>query len=162
MDAGSYPEKLMKYIIRTGLPGRMFSEINYCGYAIWWLSPEYHKLFTDNRFDVFGSKWYVYAATVTDGLERDEALVRQGWGDILNHYGVNFVVLSREALLNKKLRNSAEWEQVYYTDPPDAVRRSGYNVWLRKDPKFAAVAARARANFEAEHPGWPLPEWSQP
>ncbi len=64
-EPADYPDALYKYILRVGFPDRMFSEINYCGYAIWWLSPETHKLFTDNRFDLFGSRYYIEEATVT-------------------------------------------------------------------------------------------------
>lgn len=162
MDPGDYPEPVMKFIVKTRFPDRMFSEINYCGYAIWWLSPEHHKLFTDNRFDVFGGKYFPSAATVTEGLETSETIVGRGWNQILDDYGVNFIVISRGAHLNARLRAGTAWQQVYYYIPPGGRWADGFNIWLRNDPKFADVATRAKQNFELEHPGWPLPEPGPP
>lgn len=151
-----YPEPLMKFVIRTRFPDRLFSEINYCGYAMWWLSPEHHKLFTDNRFDVFGSEFYPYEATVVEGRE-DGKFVDERWDQILDRYGVNFIIIHRSAAVNAKLRAHG-WLHVYYFIPPGGQRSDGFNVWLRNDPKFADVAERAKENFRSQHPGWAAPE----
>jgi hypothetical protein len=157
-EPADYPEQMMKYIIRTRFPDRMFSQVNYCGYAIWWLSPEHHKLFTDNRFDVFGSRFFVEEATVVNGVEKSEARIGSGWNEILDRYGVNFVVISRDAPLNGKLRASGGWDHVYYDIPHGGGVESGFSIWLRRDPRFADIAERARANFRADNPGMPSPE----
>lgn len=155
MSKEEYPERMMDYIIRTRFPDRIFSEINYCGYMMWRLSPEHHKLFTDNRFDLFGSRYYIEEATVTHGVPREQSVLSRGWNDILDQYGVNFVVIARGAKLNDRLRGSGNWEHVYYFIAPGAPLTSGFNIWLRKKPEFAEIAARARRNFELMHPGWP-------
>ncbi|MBX7244111.1 MAG: hypothetical protein K1X53_01355 [Candidatus Sumerlaeaceae bacterium] len=157
-DPVSYPEPLMKFIIRTRFPDRMFSQINYCGYMMWWLSPEHHKLFTDNRFDIFGSQFQVPEATVVAGITKEESRFNEGWDEILDKNGVNFIVISRGAPLNDKLRQGSAWKLVYYYYAPGATEESGFNIWLRNDPRFADVARRALDNFRAESPGQPLPE----
>ena len=150
-----YPRPLMDFIIRTNFPDHMFSEINYCGYPMWRLSPEHHKMFTDNRFDLFGSRFYVEEATVVNGIEKSDAIINRGWNDILDQHGVNFIVISHGAPVNAKLRASGKWKLVYDYVAPRAPRTSGFNVWLRDDPKFADVAKRARENYETDYPGAP-------
>jgi hypothetical protein len=157
-EEADYPTPVMKFILRVGFPDRMFSEINYCGYMIWWLSPEHHKLFTDNRFDLFGSRFYLEEATVVHGAEKAEARIGRGWQEILDGYGVNFLVLSRGAPVNAKLRASGRWDEVCYWVPPDRSPREGFNVWLRRDPRFAQVKERALRAFREQWPGAPLPD----
>jgi hypothetical protein len=144
MDPVSYPEPLMKFIIRAGLPGRMFSEINYCGYAIWWLSPEHHKLFTDNRFDVWGSRYFVEHEIVRNGWEAGAPVAQRGWREILDEYGVNFIVLSRDAPLNDRLTSGSGWQRVASYPPAADGRDSWYHVYLRDRAEFSEIAARAR------------------
>lgn len=158
MDLGDYPEPMMKFIIRTGFPDRMFSQANYCGFTMWWLSPEHHKLFTDNRFDLFGGEFYPLEATVVEGLEANESITRKGWSQILDEYGVNFVIMERQANVSTKLRKSKAWRHVYYykTEQSDLLR-DGFDIYLRNDPRFNDVAQRALENFQAEHPDWPSP-----
>jgi hypothetical protein len=161
MELSDYPEPMMKFILRTRFPDRMFSQINYCGYAMWWLSPETHKLFTDNRFDLFGGQFYPYEATVVHGVEKDQSITpdRLGWSEILDKYGVNFVVMERGAPVDAKLRESANWTHVYYYIPPHARSRdAGFSIYLRNDPRFADVRDRALANFRDVNPGWPMPD----
>ncbi|MGC8740683.1 MAG: hypothetical protein ACP5UB_04415 [Candidatus Sumerlaeaceae bacterium] len=157
-EPADYPTPVMQFILRVGFPDRMFSEINYCGYMIWWLSPEHHKLFTDNRFDLFGSRFYLEEATVVHGVERAEARIGRGWQDILDDYGVNFVVISRSAPLNAKLRASGRWAQVYYWIPPDCSPTVGFNVWLRREERFRALHDRAFQIFRQERPTALLPD----
>ncbi len=157
-EPADYPDALYKYILRVGFPDRMFSEINYCGYAIWWLSPETHKLFTDNRFDLFGSRYYIEEATVVNALESSQTVAGRGWREILDAYGVNFIVISRSAPLNRALKQSGAWDHVYYHIPPLASPSSGFNIWLRRDPRWAPIAQRAREIFRQEMPGLPAPE----
>lgn len=144
MDPVSYPEPLMKFIIRADLPGRMFSEINYCGYAIWWLSPEHHKLFTDNRFDVWGSRYFVEHEVVRNGVDAHSSVLGRGWSDILDEYGVNFIVLSRDAPLNERLTPGSGWLRVASYPPHGEGKQPWYHVYLRDVPEFAETAARAR------------------
>ena len=158
-EEADYPTPVMKFILRVGFPDRMFSEINYCGYMIWWLSPEHHKLFTDNRFDLFGSRFYLEEATVVNGVEKHEAKIGRGWDEILDAYGVNFIVISRAAPLNAKLRASGRWDEVYYWVPRgSSPLHSGFNVWLRRENKFAPVRERAERIFHEENPNQPPPE----
>lgn len=157
-DPASYPAPLMDFIIEAGLPDRMFSELNYCGYTIWRLSPEHHKLFTDNRFDIWGSEHYVDHEVVRLGAEPEESPTGEGWAEILSAHGVNFVVIARDAPVAAKLRDSADWTPIYYHFPPLTAGHPGYAVWLRRSPETAEAAERAAKIFATRHPGEPAPE----
>ena len=162
-EQGDYPEPMAQFIIDTRLPDRMFSEINYCGYLIWRLSPERHKLFTDNRFDLFGSRFYPYEYTVAHGMDGGNEFangmrVEKGWEGILDEWGVNFVVIARDMALNRRLRESGRWRIIYYYIAPGAAADSGFNIWLRDEPRYADVLARARENFARQNPLSPSPE----
>lgn len=162
MDLGSYPRPLYDFIIRAELPDRMMSEINYCGYAIWRLSPEHHKLFTDNRFDLFGGRLYPEEAVVFEALNAGDLLhgqrVREGWRAVLDRYGVNFIVVARGRPLHEVLRAEGGWKHIAYYLPPGAPATGGYSVWLRDDPRLADAARRAALLFEQRFPGMPPPE----
>lgn len=148
-----HPENLMRFIIDAELPGRMFSQSNYCGYAIWWLSPEHHKLFTDNRFDLFGSEFLPLELIVVDALAREDTPWGQSWEDVLAEYGVNFVVMSMPAKVNRALWLSEEWVPVFYDVPPGHLAAAGFLVWVRRTAEEGAAAARALRKFQEMFPG---------
>ncbi len=50
-----YPTQAVDFIERFEIPGPMFNDDNFAGYLIWRLSPEKLKVFTDSRFDMWGS-----------------------------------------------------------------------------------------------------------
>src|SRR5690606_26777538 len=165
------PAPLMDYLVQSDLPPRMFSDSNYCGYFMWRLSPEHYKLFTDNRFDVFGSKFVweermVFFA-LTPGDRLDGRVVTESWSDILRRHGVNFLVfrpIDRKELF-QALRTSNEWRLVYYYIAPQASPRNwpieGYYVWVRDggDARVTADKAEAKAAeiFARQFPQQPLP-----
>jgi len=166
-NLSDYPAPLMDYIIEADLPDRMFSDSNYCGYAIWRLSPERHKLFTDARFDVFGSQFIreervvFYAAEPGDRI--GDETVREGWRSILLRYGVSFLVFRPidRPYLHKALLASDEWQMVYYYVPPEAQPGNwpleANHVWVRKSAEAADIAARSERIFKRQFPGQVLP-----
>ncbi len=52
-----YPKNSVDFIIRIGLEGPIYNHDNYAGYLIWRLSPEIMKVYTDSRYDLWGSKY---------------------------------------------------------------------------------------------------------
>ena len=173
MNLVDYPTPLMDFIIKAKLPDRMFSDSNYCGYTIWRLSPEYHKLFTDNRFDLFGSEFYKLERVVvnagTRGDEfRDGQVVKESWWEILARYDVNFLVFrpGDHPAFHRALRNSGKWIHLHdYFAPGESPlprginpSRQGWSIWLRDEPRFADVITRATALNNEMNPGLPSPE----
>ena len=179
MSLDDYPAPLLDFILAADLPDRMYSESNYCGYFMWRLSPEKHKLFTDNRFDLFGSKYYVEekiiltAGNKGDRFGRDGVPFEKSWQQLLDEHGVNFVVLHRDPRppplglpLPDALLRSGKWTDIYYYTPPGSPTRpdstpdpkAGISVWLRNDPKYHDVQQRALELFKRENPHLPTPQ----
>lgn len=52
-----YPTNAVNVIERFNIPGPMFNHDNFSGYLIWRLAPEKLRLFTDARFDMWGSQY---------------------------------------------------------------------------------------------------------
>jgi hypothetical protein len=63
-----YPSLAVKVIKQFRPEGRMFNQINYAGFLIWELAPEEYKLFTDPRFDIFGSQFMHESHAVRDAI----------------------------------------------------------------------------------------------
>ena len=55
---GGYPEGAVNYLLYHNLEGPMFHDDNFAGYLIYRLAPERMRVYTDSRYDLFGS---VYA-----------------------------------------------------------------------------------------------------
>lgn len=53
----AYPKNAVDFIVRYDIQGPIMNHDNYAGYLIWRLSPEKMKIFTDSRFDMWGSKF---------------------------------------------------------------------------------------------------------
>ncbi len=163
MERADYPEPMMRFVREARLPDRMFSEINYCGYVMWSLSPELHKLFTDNRFDLFGSRFYPQEYTMVHALDKGGEFIGghridKSWRELLDFWGINFVIISRDKPLDAALRKTGRWDLVYCFLLPDAAPDGGFNVWLRRDPKFADALRRARDRWVAQNPLDPPPD----
>jgi hypothetical protein len=71
-------------------------------------------------------------------------------------------MVSREQKLNQALRDSRAWRLIYYFAQPDDPPTSGFNIWLRNDPAFAAVVERARRNFRTQNPMKQQPDTMAP
>lgn len=53
----AYPAQAVNFILRHELPGPMFNHDNFAGYLIYRLAPEHLQVFTDSRFDLWGSRF---------------------------------------------------------------------------------------------------------
>jgi len=146
-----YPKPLLDFVIDAKLPGRMLSETNYCGYFMWRLSPEHHKLFTDNRFDLFGSRYHreerimLFARDAGEPDEMTHEPLAKGWSALLDEYGINLVIIHRTLPLQLALINSGKWRDifVYSAGPGPGTPLDGWSVWVRDTPENAAAIQRA-------------------
>ena len=126
----NYPVEVADFILSNPFEGKMFNQINYAGYLIWRMSPEKHKIFTDSRFDIFGSKFIWDMMDIEAGV--DYSSVGRNYEDLLNKYQINFVVVERGARLNYKLENNPDWKMVYfYLSTYAQSTDSGYSIFVR-------------------------------
>jgi hypothetical protein len=70
----SFPEGAVNFLLYHKIPGPIMHNDNFAGYLIWRLSPEIMPVFTDTRFDLFGSRYVKEERAVVE--VRDEP---EGW-----------------------------------------------------------------------------------
>lgn len=114
-----YPVKAANFILQHDFKGNLFNEINSAGYLMFKLNPT-HKVFTDNRFDLFGSQF------LPDFYEISEAGTQ--WQTTLDKYQVNFILINyhESAKLFEALSLSPKWVRVYQDE--------NYIIYLRNLP----------------------------
>ncbi|MCX7920155.1 MAG: hypothetical protein N3A72_11235 [bacterium] len=125
-----YPVYAADFILANDFTGNMFNEINSSGYLMWRLYPK-HLVFTDNRFDIFGSKFLKDFYTVTE--------VWDGWQQVLEKYNINYFIISKDSLLDRTLAKTAGWVKVYYDD--------GYVIYVKDIPSNAELITRCQNTF---------------
>jgi len=155
------PIEAAEFIKRHPFQGRMYNPINFSGYLIWALSPEYHQTFTDSRFDIFGSEVMIdclaiEAANVLDpndyGLPREQQeeiqkKIETGqalpyWRQALDRYDIQFMILGADSRLHETLSAHPDqgWALVYQ-DP-------GYAIHVRESEENRALIQSAREMYE--------------
>lgn len=146
IEPENYPVELADFILANPFHGNMYNQINYAGYLIWRMSPEKHRVFTDSRFDIFGSKF------VWDMMDIENATDYTSWKEnyefLLNKYKINFVVVTRGARLNTKLELNPKWKLVYFNIPKSANSTyDGYSIFVRNIPENAALIESTKKVF---------------
>jgi hypothetical protein len=142
----NYPTGACDFALVANIGGRMFNRNNYAGYLIWRLAPEQAKVFTDSRFDIFGSKFL-----------RDEILIGTGnedprlgltWREGLDQYEVVWVLMPASEGLHGRLLESEGWELVF-VEPRPPLWRDPWVIWIRKSGETEAMRERAVRQYEA-------------
>lgn len=142
----NYPVKVCDFIIANDFSGNMYNQINDAGYMIWRLSPEHHKVFTDSRYDVFGDRFVRDEQIIQLGIDRNPP--GHNWDDLLGKYAINFIVVSRDAPLNERLKDRPNWRLVYWWIPARAASSlAGYNIYVRNTPENQALITRCDNSF---------------
>jgi hypothetical protein len=103
------PLEAAEFLEQAQLPGRMFNTYNWGGYLIWRLYPD-DPVFVDGRTDLYA---------LNSRVLEDYALVhwvRPGWEEVLDRYGIGYVVTERTGLLDVMLAGSGGWQPVHQDD----------------------------------------------
>ncbi len=152
-----YPRATVDFILRAGLPERLWNGGNYAGYLIWRLAPyaltengrplpgQGYRLFTDNRYDVYGSRFIRLEHSVLEGLNGEEAAAanrRMGtrtlrfapWNAVLDSWEVQTVFVPIEARLNMRLA-AGGWAMVW--------AGPRFVIWVRDTPENRPAIDRA-------------------
>jgi hypothetical protein len=103
LEPGAYPVEAVEYLLRARPPGRLFNGGNYAGYLIWRLSPEKYKVFTDNRYDVYGSRFLREEHLVLDGFEGDPASDLLSWREIVGQWDIRILFIPTDCGLHRRL-----------------------------------------------------------
>lgn len=123
----SNPVGAVEFIRRTGLPGPMLNDYGFGGYLIWAL-PE-QKVFIDGRADVFD--WTGVFSEVGRW-----ALLQENPTLLLNRYGINYCLLTKNAPMAYVLPFLPGWKRVYADDLAVIFARA-------EQPSRPAISAKA-------------------
>lgn len=141
-----YPEGAVNFLLANDLPAPLWNGGNYAGYLIWRLSPEHAKVFTDNRYDVFGGIVIRDEHSVLNGW--DEAFIERvrehnpeaaaqlrTWRQVLDHWQTQTLLLPVEAPVNARLAEDPAWVRVY--------EDFQWILWVRDTPSNRPAIDRA-------------------
>jgi hypothetical protein len=103
------PLQATEFLREHELPGEMFNTYNWGGYLIWSLYPD-KPVFVDGRTDL-----YAFNSEVLEDYAQVH-WVRPGWAQILDRYGVGYVITERTGLLDAMLGEVGTWKVVYQDD----------------------------------------------
>lgn len=147
-----YPVDAVNFLLRARLPGPLWNGGNYAGYLMWRLAPEKYKVFTDNRYDIYGGIVIRQEHSVLNGWTK-EFLKRQGVGDdprfipwdkVLDKWKVQTIFLPAEAPVSTLLARGG-WTRVW--------EDYEFNIWVRATKENQGAIERARAIAS----NWPPP-----
>lgn len=146
----AYPDKAVDFMLRAKLPGPIWNDGNNAGYLIWRLSPEKYKVFTDNRYDIYGGLVVREEHSVNDGWSADDLKKLQAseadffkgptpppWDGVLDKHGVQTVFIQASARGNMRLEASKKWKLVW--------EDYDFNIWVRDTPQNREAIERALA-----------------
>jgi hypothetical protein len=94
----------VQFIRANNLPGPMFNSYNWGGYLIWHLYPDY-PVFIDGRTDLYDDEFIREYVKVIRA--------RPGWHEVLDRYGVNFILIESDSILAAFLAEGDEWQSVH-------------------------------------------------
>lgn len=131
-ERGSYPKAAVDFLARNDFPGRLWNAGNYGGYLIWRLSPERYKVFTDNRYDIWGGDFIQQQEIVLQAFPGDAEAEIPSWREVLDYWNVNTLFLPVGAALHQELMRQAksgagEWIPVWAQD-------GQFAIWTRRNP----------------------------
>lgn len=66
-----YPNTAMDFTLHFELPGPIWNADPFTGYMIWRLAPERYRLFTDNRYDIYGARFFRQQQAVLYGADEN-------------------------------------------------------------------------------------------
>jgi len=101
------PVEAIEWIQEERPQGPMFNSYNWGGYLIWRLWPDY-LVFVDGRTDLFGDE------LLSQYLEVQFA--RPGFQEVLDEYGVNFVLTEAQGFTDNFLALDDSWTRAYSDD----------------------------------------------
>jgi len=122
----SYPVKACDFLMSHPFTGRLFNEINSSGYIMFRVFPR-HKIFTDNRFDLFGSDFLPDFYTIL--------LAKPEMNQTLDKWDINLILFDYKNPdtdnLFFTLSASTSWVMAYQDET--------YAIYLRNHPRNTSI-----------------------
>ncbi len=99
-----YPADGAEFVRQNYRDARMFNDFNSSHFLIYTLYPD-QRVFIDGRFDFYGNE------LMSDYLKVHGA--RPGWQEILDRYGVEVVLVTRDVPIVRALARDPGWQRVF-------------------------------------------------
>ncbi|MGA3103232.1 MAG: hypothetical protein ABSD53_02050 [Terriglobales bacterium] len=100
-EAERFPRDAVAFLRATDQPSKLFVYYDWGGYAIWKLYPQY-RVFIDGRADLYGDDLMRQSMQTTTEL-------RTGWRDVLDHWGIDTVLIPPSCALAQALLLEPDW-----------------------------------------------------
>ena len=121
-----FPKRACDFLARQKWSHRLLNDYNWGGYCIWQLSPRY-QVFVDGRAEVYARKAFGdYDRLVS---------CRAGWGDLLDEWEIETVLMPPTALLARALPTTGEWRVAYRDEQAVILRRKERAPGLSKNER---------------------------
>ncbi len=104
-----FPVKACNFAKQHEIPGNLWSDDYWGGYAIFSLFPRY-KVCVDSRLDMYGDKIFFEMRACYLGTFCPDPNI------ILNKYQINWVLIRKETPLASFLENDKKWLKIYSDD----------------------------------------------
>jgi hypothetical protein len=129
-EAQQFPQKAVEALRSRAVGGAVFAYYDWGGYTIYKLYPEF-RVFVDGRSDLYAD----------DLLQQFQTAVqlRTGWREVLDRWGVQAVLLPRQAALAQALVLDPSWHLEY------------------RDPQALLLLRTSRSSENADGPTKPSP-----
>lgn len=101
VEARDFPHAAVEFMKLRNVAQPIYNEYHWGGYLIWNLYPRY-RVFIDGRADVYGDELMDEYFRMHDGAK--------DWRELLDHYGIQSVLVSPDAALSSLLREDKLWE----------------------------------------------------
>lgn len=124
-DTGLLPIKATRFVLESGLQGRMFNTYHYGGYLIKQLYPQ-QKVFIDGRSELYGPEFMrAYRITESGG---------EGWDATIDKYSIDYAIVRSETAIRQLLLARGDFHLVYQDEHTSVV--------VRDEPRYAELIAR--------------------
>ncbi|MBI1784555.1 hypothetical protein HYR69_05370 [Candidatus Sumerlaeota bacterium] len=131
MEPGEYPREAVDFLVASGLPGPLFNGGNYAGYLIWRLAPEKYKVFTDNRYDIYGGLFIRDEHIMMDAFEGDADAGIPSWKEVAKKWGFRTLFIPIESQLHRRLSDSDRKERGGEMDWKKVYEDRSFAIWTR-------------------------------
>jgi hypothetical protein len=104
VEARDFPYSAVEFMTSSNIPQPIYNEYHWGGYLIWKLYPRY-RVFIDGRADVYGDQLIEEFFRIHDGAK--------DWRSLIDHYGIQSVVVSPDSAIASLLREDKSWRNVF-------------------------------------------------
>jgi hypothetical protein len=113
-ERSAFPTRACDFLARQNWNPRLLNEYTWGGYCIWQLYPKY-QVFIDGRAEVYFNKAFGHYDHLANG--------KPGWGDLLDEWSIDTVLMPPTSALARALPTIGGWHVAYQDEQAVILRR---------------------------------------